>query len=126
MPTAGSSSGTRRFLFIGNNRYTVEGLNLGSRERLTDGRLSLAVAHRTGRAGLIRLAVHALRGKLREARDFDLLTAETVIVETPQHTVRVSLDGEVCEMQPPLHYRIRKAALRLIVPAGARSVLSAS
>lgn len=113
------------FLFIGNNRYTVEGLNLGSRERLTEGLLSLAVAHRTGRAGLVRLALRALRGNLREAREFDLLTAESVTVETRQRTVRVSLDGEVVDMQPPLRYKIRKAALRLIVPAGNRSALSA-
>jgi diacylglycerol kinase family enzyme len=110
------------FVFVGNNRYQFEGLNLGSRKSLNEGCLSLAVAHRTGRAGLVRLAFHALRGRLREAHDFDLLTAESVTVETPQPSLRVALDGEVFEIQPPLRYRIRRGALQLIVPPGRRAL----
>ncbi|HLM56118.1 MAG TPA: diacylglycerol kinase family protein, partial [Pyrinomonadaceae bacterium] len=59
------------FVLVGNNEYEVEGFNLGGRRRLDAGRLSLYVAHRTGRLGLLLLALRALFGGLRRARDFD-------------------------------------------------------
>ncbi len=109
------------FVFVGNNVYKMEGLQMATRESLSEGKLCLCVAHRTGRAGLIRLGLHALRGRLREARDFDMLIAKSIRVETGLKAVRVALDGEVFSMEPPLEYQIRPTALRVIVPAGARS-----
>ena len=44
------------FVFVGNNEYVMETLNIGSRARLDDGKLSLYVTNRIGRLGLIRLA----------------------------------------------------------------------
>jgi diacylglycerol kinase family enzyme len=32
--------------------------------------------------------------------------------------VRVALDGEVTVMEPPLHYRVRPGALRVLTPFG--------
>jgi YegS/Rv2252/BmrU family lipid kinase len=109
------------FVFVGNNIYKMEGLSLGSRESLSEGILCLCVAHHTGRAGLVRLAWHAVRGKLREARDFDMLIAKSITVETPHRRVQVAVDGEVQEMEPPLYYKVRQGALQVIVPAGGRS-----
>jgi diacylglycerol kinase family enzyme len=114
------------FVFVGNNVYEMEGLRLGSRESLNAGVLCLCVAHRTGRAGLVRLAWHAIRGKLRESRDFDMLIARSVTAETPVKRLRVAVDGEVQEMEPPLQYSIRDGALRVIVPTAARSESSAA
>ena len=114
------------FVFAGNNVYKMEGLSLGSREKLSEGVLCLCVAHRTGRLGLVRLALHAVRGRLSEARDFDMLVAKTITVETPYKRVRVAVDGEIVQMEPPLNYKIRGAALRIIVPAGSRSESSAA
>ena len=51
---ARSLKGARRFVFVGNNVYRMEGFNLGSRESLTGGQLCLAVAQYrigTDRAG---------------------------------------------------------------------------
>src|ERR1051325_6523000 len=56
------------FVFIGNNEYIMEQLNIGTRECLDKGELSLYMAHRTGRWGLTRLALRALLGHLREER----------------------------------------------------------
>jgi diacylglycerol kinase family enzyme len=104
------------FIFIGNNAYLMEGLEIGTRARLDAGVLSLCVAHRTGRLGLLRLAWSALRGRLRLEKDFDALTTEAIEIDTLKKRMHVSTDGEVTVMEMPLHYRIRKAALRVIVP----------
>jgi diacylglycerol kinase family enzyme len=105
------------FVIIGNNEYQVESFRLGARKCLDAGYLSLYVAHRTGRLGLIRLAVRALFGRLQQAKDFDALKAQEIVVETRRpKRLPVATDGEVNVMQTPLHYRVLPGALRVIVP----------
>jgi diacylglycerol kinase family enzyme len=104
------------FVFIGNNEYRMEGFEIGERAALSGAALSLYVTQRTGRFGLLRLAVHALFGRLQQAKDFDMLAAKAVVVRTARRHMRVATDGEVTLMQTPLNYRIRPAVLRVIVP----------
>jgi diacylglycerol kinase family enzyme len=105
------------FVFVGNNEYQTESVQMGGRERLDAGHMSLYVAHRTGRLGLLRLALSALFGRLRQAKDFDSHSAQEIWVETRRHKrLPVATDGEVTVMTTPLHYRIRPGALRVIVP----------
>ncbi|MQA42541.1 diacylglycerol/lipid kinase family protein [Rugamonas aquatica] len=104
------------FVFIGNNEY-LQGLTLGARERIDSGKLCLYVAQKPTRLGLLRYGLHALFGKLGQARDFDVLSAPELVIETRHHHMRVATDGEVTLMKPPLCYRSRAAALSVIVPA---------
>jgi diacylglycerol kinase family enzyme len=103
------------FVFIGNNEY-LQGLTLGARERLDTGKLCLYVAQKPTRLGLLRYAVHALFGQLQAARDFDVLSAPDLTIETRHQRLRVATDGEVTLMSPPLCYRSMAAALTVIVP----------
>ncbi|MEO8279064.1 MAG: diacylglycerol kinase family protein [Ideonella sp.] len=103
------------FVFIGNNAYQTEGLQIGQREALDAGQLSVYVAHRAGRWRLIALGLRALVGKLRQARDFKQLLASEIRVETGHRQLRVATDGEVCRLDAPLQFRIRPGALRVIV-----------
>jgi diacylglycerol kinase family enzyme len=113
----GQSLTTRTpFLFVGNNEYEMETLNVGGRKVLDAGALSLYLTHRTGRLGLIRLAFRALFGGLDQEKDFLAFTTEELSIETKKKRLRVALDGEVTVVQPPLHYRIRKNALAVRVP----------
>jgi len=102
------------FVFIGNNEYQMEGVNIGARSRLNGGKLSLHVAHRTGRWGLLRFALRALLGTLRHDKDLDMLGAKEIWIETRQKRLRVATDGEVSIMEMPLHYRIHPRGLRVL------------
>jgi diacylglycerol kinase family enzyme len=104
------------FVFIGNNEYTMAGLAIGARRRLDAGKLSLYVAQRPGRLGLLRFALRALLGKLAQERDFDVVLADEMDIETRHKHLRVATDGEVTVMRTPLHYRVRPGALTVIVP----------
>lgn len=107
---------TSPFVMIGNNRYNMNLLSLGERTRLDQGELSLYFANRTGRFGMLRLALRAMLGRLNQAKDFDLLHLPEVWIETSKKTLRVSADGEITRMTPPLHYRIRPGALKVLAP----------
>jgi YegS/Rv2252/BmrU family lipid kinase len=105
------------FVFIGNNEYEMESFNVGERSCIDAGHLSLYVAHRTGRLGLLRLAWRALFGGLRDEQDFDAMCTKEISIETRHpKRLRVATDGEVTIMTTPLHYRVRPGALRVLVP----------
>jgi YegS/Rv2252/BmrU family lipid kinase len=104
------------FVFIGNNEYEMETLQVGSRRALDGGSLSIYVTRRIGRWGLARLALRAMFGGLRQEKDFMAAKAEQVWIESKHRRLRVALDGEITIMQTPLHYQIRPRALRVIVP----------
>jgi diacylglycerol kinase family enzyme len=109
--------GRTPFVFVGNNAYDMERFTIGSRACLDKGELSLYTTSHTGRLGLTRLALGALVGGLRQDRDFLAFATTDAWVGTRHRRIRVALDGEVTIMEPPLHYRVRPKALRVLTPA---------
>ena len=103
------------FVFVGNNQYEIDSLSLGKRATLERGDLCVYFPNRTGRSGMLRLALRALVGRLRQDRDFNALCATELWIETPRRAISVSADGEVERMTPPLHYRILPKALRVVL-----------
>jgi diacylglycerol kinase family enzyme len=104
-------------LLVGNNRYTVEGLERGKRERLDGGRLSVFVLRPRSRAALAWFGLRALFGAVSPGRDFDTLDTDTLAVAARKPELDVALDGEVLRLPTPLRFRIRPAALRVRVAA---------
>ncbi len=104
------------FVFIGNNEYEMDSFHIGGRRHLDAGKLSVYVLHRTGRMGLVRLALRLLFGKLRQAKDFETFCTEAITIETHHKKLLVAFDGEVKQMETPLCYQIHPKALRVIVP----------
>ena len=109
------------FVFIGNNTYVMEGFDIGTREGLSEGRLSVYVTRRQSRLGLLGLGLRALASRLRQARDFEATTAESITVRSRHAQLPVASDGEVTLMETPLEYRCRPLALRVVVPAPAEA-----
>lgn len=105
------------FVFVGNNEYQMESFQVGGRECLDAGHLSLYVSHGPTRLGLLRLALRALFGGLRQERDFIELCSKEIWIDTRRRLINVALDGEVRAMKPPLHYRVRPKSLRVLVPS---------
>jgi diacylglycerol kinase family enzyme len=103
-------------VFVGNNEYAMESFNIGLRDRLDRGVLSIYVTDRTGRLRLIALALRAVVGRLRNDKDFMALQSNEVKIETRHKRLRVAFDGEVEVMETPLRYQVRTRALRVIVP----------
>lgn len=104
-------------LFVRNNRYEINLLTLGRREALDRGELCLYVPLARTRLHFLGLGVRSLLG-LGRRRDFVALHGiDEATVRSGMRTLAVSADGEAVTMETPLRYRIRPAALRLIVPA---------
>lgn len=103
------------FLFVGNNKYEIAGLEIGRRASLTSGRLWVCTAPRAGRGNLIGMAWRSLTGHASD-HELNAVEVEETWVEAATPRINVSTDGEVSLMAAPLHYRIRPGALGVVLP----------
>ncbi|HET7709441.1 MAG TPA: diacylglycerol kinase family protein [Sphingomicrobium sp.] len=103
-------------LFVGNNDYRLEFPAAGRRECLDDGKLCVLVMRSKGRAGFLAATARALLGQTRGDDMVRLDGVTTLRVETRRSVLPVALDGETNYMTPPLDYRIRPRALKVIAP----------
>jgi diacylglycerol kinase family enzyme len=102
-------------LFLGNNRYEPEFLNMSRRESLNEGRLSVYYATRIGRLSLIKAAAALLFGS-GPVPELKIMDAGDVTVRTRRKTLAVAVDGEVLRLRTPLRYRILPRALQVLRP----------
>jgi len=104
------------FIFVGNNRYVMEGFGIGRRSRLDAGVLSLYVLRPKNGFELLWLGIRSLFGIGSHAGDFDAFEAVDFRVEAQGKRIEVATDGEVTNMESPVRYRIRPKALRVMAP----------
>jgi YegS/Rv2252/BmrU family lipid kinase len=104
------------FVFVGNNEYEMDIFNIGTRERLDGGKLSIYLLHRSGRTGLFLLVLRTIFGTLKQASDFEEFRTDQLTIETRRTRMLVALDGEVARMESPLEYKIHPRKLRVLVP----------
>lgn len=102
-------------VFIGNNHYPLDRLNIGTREQFDGGELSLYLARTNTRWGMLMIMIRAALGTLEQARDFDTEMVTGVTIETSRNHLPVAIDGEVVRLPTPLEYRIWPQALQVFV-----------
>ena len=103
-------------LFVGNNDYRIDIGAPGKRERLDGGELSVLVMRKKTRRGLVAASIRALFRRSRPDDMVQLEHVERLRVSSSRQKLAVSLDGEVVRAEPPFDYKVRKKALRVIVP----------
>lgn len=103
-------------LFVGNNDYRLDIGAVGRRETLEDGRLSVFVMRKKTRRGLIAASIRALFNRSRPDDMVRIDDVQRLLVASRRSNLVISLDGEVQSVKPPLDYRVRKGALKVIAP----------
>jgi len=68
------------------------------------------------RRGLIAASIRSLLNRSRPDDMVRIEGVERLCVSSRKRQLAVSLDGEVVRAKPPLDYKIRKKALRVIAP----------
>lgn len=102
------------FIFVGNNRYSLDGTSGVERSSLDQGVLTVFVAKTQSRLVLLKIALFALVGKVKELDEFDTFHPTRLSVKTTKSTLSVSHDGEVSRLSSPLDYHVESHALRII------------
>jgi diacylglycerol kinase family enzyme len=104
-------------LAVANNVYD-EGLGVFmKRGRLDAGEMGVYVANHTSPIGLVTLMVRLFIGGWQRDTQLETFVVRELTVRARRRRIRVAIDGEVLRLRPPLHFRIRPGALRMLVPA---------
>ena len=103
-------------LLVGNDDYRLAVPGAGRRERLDGGRLSLFVLRKKHVPGFLAAVARALVGLTRDNDMLRIAGVERLSVDSRRSGVRLALDGEPVDLRPPLEFRIRPKALKVIVP----------
>jgi diacylglycerol kinase family enzyme len=116
--SAGNREIARRtpIVFVGNNEYELDGIRVPSRSSLTDGKLCLYIPHPTGRIKLLWFSLRALFGRPRTGDDFDAMLVERCRINSRHRLLRLTIDGELVHLPPPLDFAINPGVLRVMVP----------
>ena len=104
------------FVFIGNNRYDVEPLGFIHRRSLAEGGLGVFYPRRIGRLALFKIVFKTLLGRMQDLPELEKRWTRQVKIDARHGHVKLAMDGEVVTLETPLHFRIRRHALRVIRP----------
>ena len=103
-------------LFVGNNDYRLAIPGAGRREALDGGELCVMVMRSKSLPGFLAATGRALLGVSRKDDMVRLDDVRTLSVDSHRSRLTLAMDGETVALAPPLTFRIRPGALRVIAP----------
>ena len=103
-------------LFVGNNDYQLAFPAAGQRDKLDDGELCVMLMRKKGVPGFLAAVARALLGIQRADDMVRIDGVKQLKVDSARSTITLALDGETLAMKPPLEFRIRPGALKVIAP----------
>ncbi|HTG79644.1 MAG TPA: diacylglycerol kinase family protein [Sphingomicrobium sp.] len=103
-------------LFVGNNDYQLAFPAAGQRDKLDDGELCVMLMRKKGVPGFLAAVARALLGIQRADDMVRIDGVKQLKVDSARSTITLALDGETLVMKPPLEFRIRPGALKVIAP----------
>ena len=105
------------FVFVGNNEYLVEGIKIGARPRLDEGRLVAYFAPPARTRDLPKMAAYAiLRVTPRDSQLRSISGPELWIDTLRTSEIHIACDGELRTLATPLRFWAWPAALTLLTP----------
>jgi diacylglycerol kinase family enzyme len=107
------------FVFVGNGDYVTEGIDVGRRCSIANGRLSVYVAPQCTRGEMVTMTVRALAGRLTEDVPLEEFSAREVTIDPQTRRASLAADGELRTVDAPIRCVVRPRALRTLRPAPA-------
>ncbi|MBT9384194.1 NAD(+)/NADH kinase [Pseudooceanicola sp. CBS1P-1] len=103
-------------LFVARSAYQLEIFGLEGAEAIHDDAFAVLVGRGETRAELFRLAWRLITRRMQPGRDYDLLAAKHLVVETAKPRMLVAFDGEKRPDRSPFTFHMEDRPLRLLLP----------
>jgi diacylglycerol kinase family enzyme len=103
-------------LFVARNALQLEEFRVPGVRCVTEDGFSVYALRSMSKLALLRVAWHALAGKLQPHYDFEMVCTDALRVDSRRMLRTVAIDGERVKMLAPLEFRVHKAALSVLVP----------
>jgi diacylglycerol kinase family enzyme len=105
---------TATALLVTNNRFSRDDWR---RERLDEGLLEVHVLGELPLWRRLRASLDVMRGRWRDNPLIETLAVKSLVVRSRRGRLWVALDGELAREPVPLHYAVKRSALKVLAPA---------
>lgn len=103
-------------VFAGRNGYQLAEFGLPGPECVLNGSMAVYILPKATRLGLVRLALRMFFGQLEPREDFKVLCATELELALKRGWWTVAVDGERVRVRSPITLRMRRDALRVVLP----------
>lgn len=103
-------------VFAMSNAFQLNEMGLSGEECIADGGMVLLVAPDTNRWGLFKHAASLALGVAKQKTDYEIHCGSEIDLEMPHRARPVARDGELAKMKGPFKLRMKREALKIIVP----------
>ncbi len=105
------------FMILGNNQYEIASSKCLQRRSFDQGHLSVLYTQELRRTRLFKMCLQTVSGQqIPKMRELESLWLEGATIESEQSKLKLSIDGEIIETEPPFKFRIHPQSLRTIMP----------
>lgn len=109
--------------FAARSAYQLESLGLDGAHAVRDGKFALFLSKGQTRRALLASSLRLALGRTTRGEDFDIIEADSIMIESRKKQRLVALDGEKVHMASPLKLEVLRGALRVFVPSGKRPAI---
>ncbi len=104
-------------LMVSNNFYDGADLLRPSRSRLDSGKLGIYVAQSKSPVDFLSVLFDALSTGLTQSDLVDIHNSASCVVDSDDHALQATVDGEVMDLEGPMELRMRPKSLNVITPS---------
>ncbi|PJE30374.1 Diacylglycerol kinase family enzyme [Pseudooceanicola antarcticus] len=104
-------------LFVARSSYQLERFHLAGQSAIHRDRLAVLLGRGNSRAALFRLCWRLITRRMEEGRDYELIEAEAIRVETASSRPLLAFDGEKRRTRPPLDFAMDEVPLQVLLPS---------
>lgn len=122
----GQAHGCTRSVAITNNPLAQDGMITHHRASLNAGTLGVYASAHAGPLASLKLLAALGTGRLAQDPETLSTSCQSISVDAETHTLSVSLDGEVVEMNTPINFVIHPCSLRVALPTACAEAIRAS
>lgn len=113
----GTASQRRTALvFVARSAFQLDAFGIEGGEAIHDDAFAVLVARAEGRRALFALTWRLVTRSPRRGRDYDLLSARELVIESPRKRLLLAFDGEKRRESAPFHFAMSTDKLRIILP----------
>ena len=102
--------------FVANSAFQLDRFEIGAADELRNGKMALLIAPNVSRFTLMAKAVWLGLGRASAGTDYEVITSDRFVISARRKRQAVARDGERDVLTAPWDVRLRKGALRVMVP----------
>lgn len=103
-------------LFVARSAYQLDLFGLSGQSAIRNDRFAVLIGRASSRAKLFKIAWRLVFRCMKEGRDYDLISARELVVETSRPRTLVAFDGEKSRNRSPFTFKMAEEALTVILP----------